>query len=237
MKVKDNNNEAKVKSKISKNNTQLANFEINLVNTRLLLKVIDGLSCSYCPSTADVQIVPSARKSKGQEERKDDISEKLHIKDSKEKDIVVIIDDSEKHEDKLDRDKQQITLKMDGFEKVHLEQYEKILEQYRRFLAEYLKEAQNAFGNYDKYNAGQDSEDKEKRNFNWGQEVITYKEVKDIARRIHMNALMSGDYVGDISGHNSVGWQENQEYKFWKYASKFNELMSFILYDSVGSGG
>ncbi len=235
--MKNTKNNAKVKDETnSKSRALPTSFEINLINIRLLLKVIDGLSSSYCPAAADAQIIPSARKSNG--EKKDDISEKLQIKkEVKEKDIVIIIDESEKHEDKLDRDKQQITLKMDGFEKIHLEQYEKILEQYKRFLAEYLREAQNAHASYDKYSAGQDSEEKDKRKFSWGQEVITYREVKDIARRIHMNALMSGDYVGDISGHNSIGWQENQEYKFWKYASKFNELMSFILYDSVGSGG
>ena len=138
-------------------------------------------------------------------------------KEKKDKDIVIIIDSSEKHKDKLDEDVESITLKMDGFEKVHLEQYHKQLEEYKRFLAEYLKEANSGLmPGYDHY---EEKEDDGKRNFEWGQEVITYVEIKDIARRIHMNALLSGDGVGSLTGHNHVGWQEAEDYKFWRYCS------------------
>ncbi|MBT4823874.1 hypothetical protein HN695_00725 [Candidatus Woesearchaeota archaeon] len=157
------------------------------------------------------------------------------VKSKKDKDIVIIIDESDKHKDDLDKDIEAITLKMDGFEKIHIEQYEKQLEQYKRFLAEYLKEAQNALTSaYDPY---QDENGDGKREFEWGQEVVTYFEIKDIVRRIHMNALMSGNASGTMSGHNNVGWQEAEDYKFWKYCSKFNEQMSFIIHDVIGSGG
>lgn len=165
----------------------------------------------------------------------EDLSEKLKPKEKKkEKDIIKIIDDSRKHKTKLEQDVEDITLKMDGFEKIHLEQYQKHLDQYKRFLNAYLEEESNVFiPNY----AYHDEKKTEKREFKWGEEVITYHEIKDIVRRIHMNALLSGNNMGTISVHNSVDWQESEDYKFWKYVSKFNEELSFIVYDLVGSGG
>ncbi|MBI4453048.1 hypothetical protein HY636_00215 [Candidatus Woesearchaeota archaeon] len=153
----------------------------------------------------------------------------------KDKDIVVIIDESKKHKDELDEQIESITLKMDGFERIHLEQYQKQLDEYKRFLAEYLRDANNAasspYSNYD------NNEGDKQRKFEWGQEVVTYGEIKDIVRRIQMNALLGAGSNGDLSGHNQVSWQEAQDYKFWKYCSKFNEQMSFVIHDLVGSGG
>jgi len=157
-------------------------------------------------------------------------------KNSKDKDIVVIIDESRKHKDELDEQIEFITLKMDGFERIHLEQYQKQLDEYKRFLAEYLRDANNAASSpYSAYNNNND--DDKQRKFEWGQEVVTYGEIKDIVRRIQMNALLGAGSNGDLSGHNQVSWQEAQDYKFWKYCSKFNEQMSFVIHDLVGSGG
>lgn len=154
-----------------------------------------------------------------------------------DKDIVVIIDESKKHKDELDEQIESITLKMDGFERIHLEQYQKQLDEYKRFLAEYLKDGNNVVSSpYSAYN-NNNSDDDKKRKFEWGQEVVTYGEIKDIVRRIQMNALLGAGSSGDLSSHNQVSWQEAQDYKFWKYCSKFNEQMSFVIHDLVGSGG
>lgn len=163
--------------------------------------------------------------------------EKNNKENNKDKDIVVIIDESKKHKDELDEQVESITLKMDGFERIHLEQYQKQLDEYKRFLAEYLRDGNNIVSSpYSAYN-NNNSDDDKKRKFEWGQEVITYGEIKDIVRRIQMNALLGAGSNGDLSGHNQVSWQEAQDYKFWKYCSKFNEQMSFVIHDLVGSGG
>jgi hypothetical protein len=205
----------------------------------LLLKLVGNIDLSpnyRLSSIKGMKIdITRAKKSKQRDKKESGLLKKIKKKKSKQdKDIVVIIDESEKHKDELDEQMEAITMDMDGFEKIHLQQYEKQLEQYKRFLSEYLKEAEYATKAYDAY---QEKEDKGKRKFEWGQEVVTFREIKDIARRIHMNALLSGNSTGDMSGHNSISWSEGQEYKFWKYASKFNEMMSFVIYDTIGGGG
>lgn len=210
------------------------NFDFNL-----MLKLVDGLNLTPNYRLATIKGIKISTRSKKKQEvnEKDNglVKKVRKSKDKHDKDIVVIIDESEKHKEELDEQMESITIDMDGFEKIHIEQYQKQLEQYKRFLNEYLKEAQYTAKAYDAY---QDDKEKDgKRKFEWGQEVVTFREIKDIARRIHMNALLSGNSTGDMSGHNSISWSEGQEYKFWKYASKFNEMMSFIIYDSIGSGG
>jgi len=164
------------------------------------------------------------------------LGDKLKPKEEKKKkDIIKIIDDSDKHKEDFDQDVEDITLKMDGFERIHLEQYQKHLDQYKRFLATYLEEGSGTIASSYAY---QTSDDKpKKREFSWGQEVVTYGEIKDIVRRVHMNALLGGNSTGTLSGHNQIAWQEAEDFKFWKYTSKFNEMMSMILYDQAGSGG
>lgn len=242
------NAESETSKRASPNIPNIVNIKdmrLDFFDNALMFRIIEALNVSvsgfYIPSSA---LTLSSAKFKDSREgiaekrifENNGLVNKVAPKKTGEKDtsIMVIVDESEKHKDKLDDQKEAITLKMDGFEKVHLEQYEKQLAEYKRFLAEYLAEARlNALG----YNPYDDKKEDGKRNFEWGQEVVTYSEIKDIVRRIHMNALLSGNSSGDISGHNSVSWQEVQDYKFWKYCSKFNEMMSFVLYDLVGSGG
>jgi hypothetical protein len=57
-------------------------------------------------------------------------------------------------------------------------------------------------------------------------EAISYKERKDFVRTIQMNALMG-------AMHNAVDPQIKEAYEMWKYASKFNQLMSFMMYEKV----
>jgi len=68
-------------------------------------------------------------------------------------------------------------------------------------------------------------EDAEHKEFEWGDEVISYKERKEFVRCVQMNALMQGE-------HNPVDPQIKERYEFWKYASKFNLTMSFLMYSS-----
>jgi hypothetical protein len=63
-----------------------------------------------------------------------------------------------------------------------------------------------------------------------GFEVISYRERVHVARNMHMNALMGG-------GHNHVPPKDMDAYKFWTMASKFNQLLSFMMYDRAISGG
>jgi hypothetical protein len=57
-------------------------------------------------------------------------------------------------------------------------------------------------------------------------DAISYKERKDYVRTIQMNALMG-------AMHNAVDPKMKDAYEMWKYASKFNQLMSFMMYETV----
>ena len=72
------------------------------------------------------------------------------------------------------------------------------------------------------------SEQKEKPES--GFEVISYKERMQVARNVQMNALLGG-------GHNYVPPKDMESYKYWAIASKFNQLLSFLMYDRVTGGG
>lgn len=68
---------------------------------------------------------------------KENVEKKTKIK--KKDDISIVIDDETKADDDWDK-VLQITVDMDGFDKFHIDQYTKQIEQYKRFLAEYLQE-------------------------------------------------------------------------------------------------
>jgi len=57
-------------------------------------------------------------------------------------------------------------------------------------------------------------------------EVITYKEIKEVVRVIQMNALMHGE-------HNYVAPELKTSYKYWKWARKENEQISFAMHEGV----
>jgi len=63
-----------------------------------------------------------------------------------------------------------------------------------------------------------------------GFEVISFKERVEVARKIHMNALLG-------AGHNHVQPKDMDAYRYWTMASKFNQMLSFIMYDRAISGG
>ena len=111
-------------------------------------------------------------------------------------------------------------------ELAQISQYQRLLDQYKKFLNNYLKEATGAFNPGDNYQ----QESTQEREFEWGQEVASYTEIKDTVRKIKMNLLLGG-------WHNAVSPDEKERYKFWKYVSKFNKVMADVIETSVGSGG
>jgi len=164
-----------------------------------------------------------------------DISRKFEIpsKENK-KDIIKIIDDEEKEKEILDDDIKQVTVKMDGFDRIFLEQYQKILADYQRFLNEYLNSNANSVF-VSKYGYQQDTE--KKKEFHWGNEVVSNLEMFDVARRIMMNAAMGSGLIAAYTGNNSVNHHEREDFEMWKNASKFNLLLSFLLYEKATNGG
>jgi len=56
------------------------------------------------------------------------------------------------------------------------------------------------------------------------EELISYKEKVEVARAIQMNALMHGN-------HNYVSPEAKERYEHWKNLSKFNTLLSHLMYD------
>jgi len=180
--------------------------------------------------------------SKSKSEKKEEIKQKTTKKHKKtqekskksdkqskktDQDSIIEIDEfTESNEEGLD-----INL---GFEPnnnyndaIGIKQYQQLLDQYKKFLDTYLKDSNNAVKASYAYSS---QEDNRERNFEWGQEVVTYSEIKESVRKIKMNLLMGG-------WHNGVSQDEKDRYKFWKYVSKFNKVMAEVIETSVGSGG
>jgi len=101
------------------------------------------------------------------------------------------------------------------------EDYQRHTDLYKEFHDQYLETVQTQDKNYE-FETADDNPDWE-----WGQEVITYKERKDFTRIMHLNAIMGAP-------HNPVNPDTAERFEFWKYASKFNQLMSMLLYDTLG---
>ena len=98
--------------------------------------------------------------------------------------------------------------------------YARHTENYRKFHSEYIKSMAST-GEYKSYTAESTS-----KVVSWVEEAISYKERKELVRTIQMNALMGG-------AHNPVDTSLKEAYEHWKMCSKFNELMSFMMYDLV----
>ena len=116
-------------------------------------------------------------------------------------------------------------LKFDRFdERMAIKDYNRHTDLYKKFHGDYLKSTTMSIvtDHYQSY----ESEENDTRTFEWGEDIINYKERKDLVRNIQMNALMGGE-------HNFVDPSMKQLYEFWKYASKFNMMMSFLLYDTA----
>lgn len=146
--------------------------------------------------------------------------------------IINILDDFSDDNNSGNENKEGIDLKLGVVSEsysalVNAKQYQQLLDQYRRFLEGYLKGANNVAMPQYNYENNNGSEGRE---FKWGEEVATYHEIKDTIRKVKMNLLLGG-------WHNPVSWQAVQDYKFWKYVSKFNKVMADVIEAGVGSGG
>jgi len=102
------------------------------------------------------------------------------------------------------------------------EAYLKHTQLYSDFMNQYLSMSQSIKNNYEAYSNSQ----KTTRTFSWGDEIINYKERKEMVRVVQMNALMQGE-------HNHIDPDTKERYELWKYASKFNLLMSFMMYEKA----
>jgi hypothetical protein len=97
------------------------------------------------------------------------------------------------------------------------ETYKKLSESYKAFHREYMKE--NRAQAYDRYIP----EEQKEKDFKWGDEVISYEERKEVARKIQMNAMMGG-------GHNHIDPRKKEDYEFAKL-DKFFLMQSFMRYE------
>lgn len=151
---------------------------------------------------------------------------------SKDVNIINILDDFSDNNNSDNENKEGIDIKLGAVSEsysalVNAKQYQQLLDQYRRFLEAYLKDTNNVAMPQYSYDNSNGSEGRE---FKWGEEVATYHEIKDTIRKVKMNLLLGG-------WHNPVSWQAVQDYKFWKYVSKFNKVMAEVIEAGVGSGG
>lgn len=136
--------------------------------------------------------------------------------------IIEVIDDvakSESENEGIDKHVKARSNRNYG-ELIFIQQYQQMLEQYRKFLDAYLKEYLNAPNDNVVILDYNDLSRKEKRRkFDRSQEVMTYTEIKDIVLRKRMNWLLGAE-------HNYVSPDEKERYKFWKLFNKFNYVMA-----------
>lgn len=103
------------------------------------------------------------------------------------------------------------------------DEYMRHAEIYRQFMSsQYQQPAQKATADYE-YNT---SDDSGRAAFAWGDEIISYSERKVLVKKMMVNSIMHGE-------HNPIDPRKKDAYKFWKYASKFNFLMSTLMYDKA----
>ncbi len=104
-----------------------------------------------------------------------------------------------------------------------IEDYRRHTELYRQFMSEQYQPVMQRPDSYYKYapqgDNGRDA-------FAWGDDVISYHERKSLVKKMMVNAVMHGE-------HNPVDPRKKEAYKFWKYASKFNFMMSTLMYDKA----
>ena len=108
--------------------------------------------------------------------------------------------------------------------------YEQHSKSYTRFMNNYLYDASETNDTYgsgnDTYYSDFDRKTESARLFEQGDEIINYHERIEYVRASVMNAIMHAPV-------NHVKPDSRERYEFWKMASKFNQILSFLYYDSV----
>ncbi len=139
----------------------------------------------------------------------------------KDKDITLIIDDEdskEKLKDKFMDGVLSITIDMDGFEKFHLQDYQKQLANYSRFLVEYLNSGQGNSKNADLYSYAAAEEKQEEAKVEV--QMISHAEKQDYVRATVMNSLLG-------TGTNYVNPQTKESWELWRIF-QHNQILSFL---------
>lgn len=92
---------------------------------------------------------------------------------------------------------------------------------YSAFMNEYLNSSYNS-----SYEATYDLSDPSEKDFRHGDEIMGYHERKKINEEMVMNEVMGKEST-------SISAEDKQKYEFWKAANKFNQMLSFVLYDKA----
>ena len=154
---------------------------------------------------------------------KGDIGKKTKVK-KKDDDLSGVVDEeSDKAKDK-DWDKVlQISVKMDGFEKFHLEQYAKQLETYQRMLSEYLRSSPYSAVNAYSYLMGEEGDVDINQD-----EMIGFDELWDALEQIHWNSVAGTE-------NNYIHPDMKESLNLWSLFS-YNR-MKMQLWKITGDGG
>lgn len=147
------------------------------------------------------------------------IKKETSAKESIEDAMNKLLDDEEVAEDSIEdvvEDTIEPDIKAEIEEAATTDMYAQHTDMYKRFHKEMMKSI------YQQVQTAEYTEEEKADAFSWGDDVISYKERKEIVRKIQMNALLG-------AGHNHIDPQEKDRYEFWKYASKFNLTMSFLM--------
>lgn len=92
---------------------------------------------------------------------------------------------------------------------------------YNKFMNSYLYSNDNSVAIQNNSMPGDNKEVKQ------GGEVMDYRERKEYAKKVMMNAR----YGNKTLPHSSE--TDKLKYELWKASSKFNQLLSFVMYDSI----
>lgn len=147
------------------------------------------------------------------------IDEKTKL-EKKDKDITIVLDDPDTAEKGKDEFKDRfldITIKMLGFDRLHLQQYEQQQMAYKRFLQEYLQSSSpykpiTVFGSYSSYEKPVvDST---------VVETLTFKEMREFTRAQGANVML-GTHA------NAIDPEVEARYKLWSIFT-FNMAMGFL---------
>ena len=154
---------------------------------------------------------------------KEDIGKKTKVKKKKDDLTSVVDEESDKVKDK-DWDKVlQISMKMDGFEKFHIEQYTKQLEAYQRMLAEYLRSSPYSAVNAYSYLMGEEGDIDVNQD-----EMIGFDELWDTLEQIHWNSVVGTE-------NNYIHPDMKESLNLWSLFS-YNR-MKMQLWKITGDGG
>ena len=202
---------------------QLKVNKIKLIDSNLLKSKLGSFDGKLIKKEILEEIERKNSNEKNQNKLSNELSDLLKIKTknknkSKDKNIEIKIK-------KLNKTKN-IDKNFSSYENMAMQaEYNRLLESYQKFHNEYMNSQNNAY-NEKQYSNVYSTEEKKEREFEWGSELINFKERKDLMKSIQMNALMGG-------AHNYVDPSVKELYKYWKISSAFNQQMSFLMYDTL----